>query len=36
MLEFYRNFCDRLGVDAEIERRIMTGNAAAILGLQGV
>ena len=36
MLEFYHNFCDKLGVDAETRHRIMTGNAAAILGLEGV
>jgi len=36
MLEFYHNFCDKLGVDPETRRKIMTGNAAAILGLKGV
>ena len=32
-LAFYRNFCDMLGVDDETRHKIMTGNAAAILGM---
>jgi len=33
MLEWYHNFCDKLGVDEQTTHRIMTGNAATILGL---
>ncbi|MFQ5810018.1 MAG: amidohydrolase family protein, partial [Armatimonadota bacterium] len=33
MLEFYRNFFDKLGVDEETQYKIMTGNAAGIFGI---
>ena len=33
MLEFYHNFCDKLGLPDATRYKIMTGNAAKILGL---
>ncbi len=33
MLEFYRTFCEKLGVDEETECKIMTGNATRIFGI---
>ncbi len=34
MLEFYHNLCDKLAVPPETRQKIMTGNAAGILGLE--
>lgn len=34
MLEFYGNFCDKLGVDEETRYKILTGNAARIFGVE--
>jgi len=35
MLEFYHNFCERMGLDEPTRQAIMTGNAAKILGVDG-